>query len=304
MRLAIASKTCLVFLASAPALITALPRAGAQFQSSGRLTDSQFIEEGSRLFAPSCGNAYCHGAGGNGGGAPRLRGKGLEAAYAFKAISNGLPGTSMPGFKPELSEEQIWKLVAFILSDAKASLRKPADELQSVPYSPLQVKPSEVTTGPLVGNAQAGKSLFFDSSRPNSCNACHSFNGEGTQIGPDLSATASRSPRALLLSIILEREIKDPRYTTISISLRNGEKLVGVKREEDAESLRIYDTTELPAVLRTVQKINVSKIEYANESVMPTDYSSAYTIKQLLDLVTFLKSAQSNSPVTLKELLQ
>ena len=80
---------------------------------------------------------------------------------------------------------------------------------------------------------------------------------------------------------------------------------MGVKKEEDAESIRVYDTTELPAVLRTVQKADVSKVEYANESVMPKDYASAYTMKQLLDIVTFLKSsAQSNSIVTLKDLFQ
>lgn len=299
-----ASKSLLLFLAFVTALVTAVQGAGSGYQSSGRLTDPQSIEEGSKLFAISCGNAYCHGTGGNGGGAPRLRGKGLEAAYAFKAISNGLPGTSMPGFKSELSEEQIWKLVAFILSDAKASLPRPSDGLQATPSSTQGVKRPEVITTPLVGSAQAGKALFFDSSKAKSCYSCHSFNGEGTQIGPDLSVTASRSPKALLLSIILVRDLRDPRYARISVSLRNGEKFVGVKKEEDAESLRVYDTTELPAVLRTVQKMDVVKIEYANESVMPKDYSSAYTMKQLLDLVTFLKSSESRSPVTLKDLLE
>jgi mono/diheme cytochrome c family protein len=78
-------------------------------QADARLKDPQFISDGAKLFATSCGNAYCHGTGGAGGGAPRLRGKDLEANFVFKAISNGIPGSSMPGFKSELSEEQIWK---------------------------------------------------------------------------------------------------------------------------------------------------------------------------------------------------
>src|SRR5262245_54780517 len=85
---------CAVVLGSEPA-----------FQSNANLKDPQFIGEGAKLFAVSCGNAYCHGTGGNGGGAPRLRGKGLDAAYTFKTISNGVPNTSMPGFKTELSED-------------------------------------------------------------------------------------------------------------------------------------------------------------------------------------------------------
>ena len=58
----------------------------------------------------------------------------------------------------------------------------------------------------------------------------------------------------------------------------------------------------LPAVLRTVQKSDVVKVESRDESVMPKDYASIYTMKQLLDLVAFLKSSESRSPVTLKDL--
>jgi len=88
------------------------------------------------------------------------------------------------------------------------------------------------------------------------------------------------------------------------VFLRNGDRITGIKKEEDAESLRIFDATELPAVLRTVQKENISKIEYSGGPVMPTDYASSYTVKQLLDLVTFLKSSQSTSRVMLKDLFQ
>jgi len=94
--------------------------------------------------------------------------------------------------------------------------------------------------------------------------------------------------------------VKDPRYVTLRLTLRSGDKIVGIKKEEDAESIRVYDTTELPAVLRTIQKMDVLTVESADESVMPKDYASVYTLKQLLDLVTFLKS--SESAITLKDL--
>jgi len=276
-------------------------------QTKDGLSDPQAVAEGARLFGTNCGNAYCHGTGGMGGGAPRLRGKGIEAGYAFKAISNGIPGTSMPSFKSELSEEQILKLVAFIVSDPKTN-PNPAAAVDSASHgiSTLTVKKPEaglpVTS---VGDAQAGKAIFFDSSRSKGCYACHQFNGEGTAIGPDLSAVAAnKSVRDLFLSIILPRDVKDSPYATITVFLRNGDRITGIKKEEDAESLRIFDATELPAVLRTVQKENISKIEYSGGPVMPTDYASSYTVKQLLDLVTFLKSSQSTSRVMLKDLFQ
>jgi putative heme-binding domain-containing protein len=269
-----------------------------------KLKDPQFIAEGAKLFAPSCGNAYCHGSGGVGGGAPRLRGKSFESPYLFKTISNGVSGTAMLSFKGEFSEEQIWKLVAFVMSDVKstpdAKLEAAAADKQPA-RAPLGSAQSTASTG----SVQAGRSLFFDSSQSKSCHQCHSFQGEGLPIGPDLSKVGSRSPRDLFVSIALPRDVKkDTRYSTLKLTLRSGDKVVGIKTEEDGESIRVYDTTELPAVLRTIQKTDVVKLESANESVMPKDYASIYTMKQFLDLVTFLKSSESKSPVTLKDLLE
>jgi putative heme-binding domain-containing protein len=274
-------------------------------QKEDKLKDPKSIAEGARLFAPVCGNAYCHGAGGKGGGAPRLRGKGLESDYLFKSISNGIPGTAMLSFKAEFSDEQIWKLVAFVMSDSAttpaASAEAPAADKPAA--STAQPKPADSdATLSMVGSVQAGKALFFDSSQPKSCHSCHSLRGEGTPIGPDLSKLAGKAPRELLLNIVLARDTRDPRFATVTLTLRNGDKIVGVKKEEDGDSIRVYEATELPAILRTIQKEDIAKIESSNESVMPKDYASIYTMRQLLDLITFLKSSESR--VTLKDLFQ
>src|SRR5215469_14798647 len=84
-----------------------------------KLKDSAFIAEGAKLFLPNCSSAYCHGSEGKGGGAPPLRDKGLETAYLFKTISNGISGSPMRAFKSELSDEKIWQLVAYIMSPLK-----------------------------------------------------------------------------------------------------------------------------------------------------------------------------------------
>jgi len=275
--------------------------ASVAFPQEDKLKDSQFIAEGSRLFGPSCGNAYCHGTGGVGGGAPRLRGKGLDAAYLFKTIANGIPGTGMLSFKSELSEQQIWKLVAFIMADASNPNAKSETSVADKPTVLLK-SVAAAAASPLVGDAPAGRALFFDTAQKKSCRSCHSFGGDGSPIGPDLSKLGTRSARELFLSIILKRESIDPRYVTVALTLKNGEKVIGIKKEEDGESIRVYDTTELPAVLRTVQKSDVVKVESVADSVMPKDYASIYTMKQLLDLVTFLKSSESNRPVTLEDL--
>ena len=276
--------------------------ASPQAQFEDRLKDPRFIAEGAMLFAPTCGNSYCHGPGGIGGGAPTLRGKGTSTAYLFRTISNGIPNTSMLSFKSELSEEQIWMLIAFIMSSSNVASSESdpsATNKGTTEVAPLSTASEAAADRTMVGSAQAGKALFFDSK---SCHSCHSIRGEGTQIGPDLSKVATRSARELFQSIILARETKDARYATVTLTLRSGDKVIGIKKEEDAESIRVYDTAELPAVLRTVQKADIARVEAANRSVMPSDYASSYTIKQLLDLVTFLKASESKSSVTLTDL--
>ena len=276
------------------------PSASASFLIKQEKPDQQ----GAKLFAPNCGNAYCHGTGGMGGGAPRLRGRELDAAYLFKIISNGIPGTPMMSFKSEFSQEQIGQLVAFIMSDFKQGAE--AKEAEPIASRPLKAEPKVQASSAesLVGNIQAGRALFFDSTQKNSCGGCHSFQGEGANIGPDLSKVADKSARELFMSIVMPRVSAGARYKTITITLRNGEKIVGIKKEEDDESIRVYDAAQLPAVLRTIQKPDVAGIETASESLMPKNYATIYTVKQLLDIVTFLKSSdpQSKSPITIKDL--
>jgi hypothetical protein len=55
-------------------------------------------------------------------------------------------------------------------------------------------------------------------------------------------------------------------------------------------------------VLRTVQKSDIAASEIANASAMPKDYAKIYTLKQLLDIVTFLKSGEKKE-IQLKDIL-
>lgn len=76
--------------------------------------DSRRVEAGKKLYAASCG--FCHGPDGKGGGAPGLRDRSFTAGELTRVISDGNPGTTMPGFKNTNSKEQIADLVAYVLS--------------------------------------------------------------------------------------------------------------------------------------------------------------------------------------------
>ena len=83
------------------------------------LDDPQAVAEGAKRFSASC-TGYCHGREGRVSRAPTLRGKTYEPGFLYARISNGLPagqtGLPMPAFQTMLPPEEIWKVVAYIMS--------------------------------------------------------------------------------------------------------------------------------------------------------------------------------------------
>jgi mono/diheme cytochrome c family protein len=83
------------------------------------LDDPDAIAEGAKRFSASC-TGYCHGREGRVSRAPKLRGKAYEADFLYARIAQGSPGGAsglvMPSFQTMLPPEEIWKLVAYLMS--------------------------------------------------------------------------------------------------------------------------------------------------------------------------------------------
>ncbi|HEY8462105.1 MAG TPA: c-type cytochrome [Blastocatellia bacterium] len=280
------------------------------------------IAAGNRVYIGSCSMTYCHAAEGVGGGGPRLRDREFSAEYLRHLITEGVPGTVMPAFKNVLSKEQIEQCVAYILSlspkkgAAKAkSERRAQGEGQTLdphtngaapgtetePDAAHERAKSEAAIDDsleLRGDVEQGRALFFDSAQTQNCRVCHTIQNQGGRVGPDLTGLAGKPASEILRSIVSPHAAVEKRYATTAVTTRDGEKFTGVKLDENATTIRIYDVSTLPPVSRAFLKSEATKIETLNVSAMPADYASKYSLKQLLDLVSFLKS----SNVSLKEL--
>jgi len=83
------------------------------------LDDPGAIAEGAKRFSASC-TGYCHGREGRVSRAPKLRGNTYDPNFLYARISNGQPagpsGLAMPAFQTMLAPEEIWKIVAYVLS--------------------------------------------------------------------------------------------------------------------------------------------------------------------------------------------
>ena len=77
------------------------------------------------------------------------------------------------------------------------------------------------------------------------CTSCHRVTGSGGPLGPDLSRIGGSRSRALLT-----REIRDASrrhhagFQPVTLVTKDGKRIRGVKKNEDAYSIQIMDTRE------------------------------------------------------------
>ena len=285
--------------------------------SSYDLSNPLLASQGEGLFAQNCAVGYCHGSAGRAGRGPRLRGREWDKNYLFKVTTEGVPNSSMPGWKDKLTEQEIAAVIAYILTLSKAGSDAQESSSASAPSSTAQLAGTPKPTSPvpeasasavmekngIVGDPEKGKLLFFDASNEINCGLCHRIRGMGNDVGPDLSKQKSRPAREIFKDILLPSASMTTTRKPVEITTRSGETIAGVLFEESASDLKIFDLGSLPAVLRTIPRDQVQIQKAETRSPMPAKYAEIYTIRQLLDLIAFLKDADpKTSPVRLTDL--
>ena len=238
---------------------TALP---AQENSTANPYHSpEDIAAGSRIFRSHCFG--CHGRGGTGGRGPDLTRADLRYGGTNQELANviaeGIPGTEMPAFF--FNGRQLGQLVAFV-----QSLRQSSQQ--------VQVK----------GNSEAGAALFRGKG---GCLRCHQVNGEGGRQGPDLSQVgARRSPDHLKTSLLDPNQYVSPLDRRVHVVTRDGQRLSGIRLNEDTYSLQLLDSNEN---LVSVLKRDLKEYRLESRSSMPS-YKEAFSESELEDLVAYLCS--------------
>ena len=139
--------------------------------------------------------------------------------------------------------------------------------------------PSDSTTG----DAAAGEDLFFGKAR---CSTCHMMRGKGGFIAGNLTTYArNRSANAILQTIIAPDSPLLPSSQVINVTTKTGQTLTGVLRNEDNFNL-VLQTEDGRYHFLTRDKL--TSISYTDHSLMPQDYGSRLTSKNLYDIVSFL----------------
>ncbi|MCC6491709.1 MAG: c-type cytochrome [Pirellulales bacterium] len=134
----------------------------------------------------------------------------------------------------------------------------------------------------LTGNAERGCELF----RKN-CAICHRRDGFGTEVGADLATVVTRTPEALLISILDPNREVDPKYMQYSVLTVDGLAKSGIIAAETAASVtlrREENATE------TIPRADIEELRSTGMTLMPEGFEKVLDRQALADLIAYLRS--------------
>jgi putative heme-binding domain-containing protein len=226
-------------------------------QTRPAANDPAAVQAGTALFRERC--AECHGTdakGVAGHDLTRIWISGASDERVFQIIRQGVPNTIMPS--TSAPDAEVWALVIYLRSLNGAG-----------------------ATDASKGNAENGERIFWAS-----CGACHTFNGRGGPLGPDLSRIAQSQSRELLTRALREPNASIPDgYKPVTIVTRQGERVRGVRKSEDAFSIQLMDEG---GHLRGYLKTSVREILRDTNSLMPAFGPDRLNDSDVTDVLAFL----------------
>jgi quinoprotein glucose dehydrogenase len=136
------------------------------------------------------------------------------------------------------------------------------------------------------GNPEAGKKIFFERADVQ-CLRCHRINGQGGDVGPDLSHVGAQKDRRYLLeSVVFPNRQIAPGYEGIMVTLKNDESYAGVFKSENDNEL-VINTPQSGLV--TIKKKDI-ETRQKSLSPMPEGMAQILSKRDLRDLIAYLST--------------
>lgn len=247
------------------------PAAGRRQQTAGPIPAGNAIQ-GRDIFVNNC--ALCHGVDATGGEGPNIQQAPatLGDAAVRNIIMRGVPGTEMPSFFMMLNASEISDVISYLRELANTA-----------------------TAGTVTGDPSKGQAFFKSSG----CSACHMIDGEGGDVGPDLSRIGSmRGPT------YLQKKLLDPgadlpttgaegdrgkwtRFLMFRAVTKTGQTVNGMRVGEDSFAIVLEDSQ---GNFHVFYKPDLRSLETEpGKSLMPS-YKGVLSAAQLNDLVAYLST--------------
>ncbi|MCA9114824.1 MAG: c-type cytochrome, partial [Planctomycetaceae bacterium] len=164
-------------------------------------------------------------------------------------------------------------------ADTSPAPAQPAEAQADVSIDP------DMLTG---GDAAAGRRAFFHAAGAG-CWRCHTVNGRGGSIGPDLSRIGAMLDRKRLAQSILDpaREVA-PQFTVWTFLLESGQTHTGVLVGDVRDSVQKIGTPDGKVLSLKADEIEERVLQ--RTSLMPARLKTLLTDGELKDLLAYLSS--------------
>ncbi len=177
----------------------------------------------------------------------------------FAIIQNGIPDSEMSG--QWYTPREIWQVVAFVRTLGRIAPQK------------------------IDGDPTRGQSLYANRG---DCARCHTVNGRGGALGPDLTDIGARRSVSFLRASLLDPEAEVPDgFMQIRLIRHDGRPITAIRIAEDAFSIQVRD---LSGEFRSFFKSELTQVvKEPGKSPMPS-YNGVFSSSELDDLTSFLFS--------------
>ena len=250
------------------------PASGAPHPAIG---NREAIAEGEKLYNETC--TACHGKDGTGGelgppvAAQNRRYLRRADNEIFDAVKNGITGTPMPPYGGQFTDDQIWRITAYIRGLRGTAVDTPA-----------------------AGNVANGESIFWGKG---TCGGCHMVKAKGSILGPDLSNLAgTRKVQNIVDALTKENHkiaadggthdttlLPITTYQPVRVTTKDGKVISGILKNEDSVSLQVLGREDFN--IYRFKRADV-QVFYDPNSIMPHDWDKRLTPAEFQDLLAFL----------------
>jgi putative heme-binding domain-containing protein len=133
------------------------------------------------------------------------------------------------------------------------------------------------------GNAETGHKAFVQN-----CAVCHTFNGEGKQLAPDLTGMGVHGAAELLVHILDPNRMVEENYMATSIETKDGETFDGIVSRENRSTVVLRN-----AVADTeIKTADIKSRRMTGRSLMPEGFE-ALGAESLRDILSYMIGSDS-----------
>jgi len=213
-------------------------------------------------------------------------------------------GNSFQGFLRLIKADA----VALLTADEKLALKpvldaKPATtSVTTAAPRPFVKKWTLDELTPVVAKGLEAGHRDFDKGRKlfgaANCFACHRYDNEGGNTGPDISGVAGRFGTRDLLESILDpnKEVSD-QYAAVEIVTLDGRSLLGRIINHNGDNMMINTDMLNPNAITTVNKNNLDTMKLSKQSMMPAGLFDTLKEDEIIDLMAYtLSRGDRNGP--------